>query len=80
MSGTVLGVLIVVFLVLYYVSSCAFWPYSRCGKCKGEGRFPAWWGGRAFRFCGRCGGAGRRLRFGRWIYNYVRDKQKASQR
>lgn len=54
--------------VLYYASSCLFWPYAWCLRCKGKGRFPAWWGG-GFRHCGWCGGSGKRLRVGRWVWN-----------
>ena len=62
------GILTGAALIIYYVSSCVFWPYTRCLFCKGQARRPAWWGG-GFRMCGWCGGNGRRLRFGRWTFN-----------
>lgn len=70
MNGTILAVLVVVGWSVYYGTSCVFWPYANCGRCKGNGKAKAWWGG-GFRPCGGCGGAGRRLRIGRRLYNYV---------
>lgn len=77
MSGTLCGVLIAGGLPLYYLSSCAFWPYSKCWRCKGDAKHKAMWGG-GFRLCGWCSGTGRRLKVGRWVFNYIRAKKKAS--
>jgi hypothetical protein len=79
MSGTLLAILATTAAVVYYVSSCIFWPYTSCGRCKGNGKHGAWWGG-GFRLCGRCSGSGRRLRTGRRIYNFIRSKQKDASR
>jgi hypothetical protein len=77
MNGTILGALIALGLILYYPTSCAFWPYARCWRCKGDGKFTAWWG-KAFRLCGRCDGTGRRLRIGRRIYNHFHRLRRES--
>lgn len=77
MSGSLCGALIGVGLPLYYLTSCIFWPYTRCWRCRGDARHTAWWGG-GFQLCGVCSGTGRRLKFGRWIYNFIRGKQKGA--
>lgn len=59
--------------LLYYCSSCLFWPYGKCLRCDGGGKKKAMWGG-GFRMCGRCSGGGRRLRIGRRIFNYLSRK------
>lgn len=60
---------------LGYAASCAWWPFARCGKCKGAGRF-ARKDGKVFRDCRRCRGSGRRLRIGRRIYNHMHRVRK----
>jgi hypothetical protein len=75
MSGTLLVVLAITGLVVYYASSYWLWPYTTCGRCKGTGKHKALWGGNAFRLCKRCG-HGMRLRAGRRIYNFVRARRK----
>jgi hypothetical protein len=60
---------LVIWLALYAVA-CAVWPYTRCRRCHGTGRIPSP-SGRAHRLCRKCKSSGRRLRFGRWIHNYV---------
>jgi hypothetical protein len=76
MSGTLLVVLAITGLVVYYASSCWLWPYTACSRCKGTGRHKALWGGSAFRLCGRCDGTGRRLRTGRRIFNFFWNRRK----
>ncbi|GAA4554371.1 hypothetical protein [Pseudonocardia xishanensis] len=63
-----LGVLIV------YVAACAWWPYAACRRCSGSGkrRSPT---GKAWRPCWRCEGTGRRVRFGRRIYELFADRR-----
>lgn len=77
MSGHVLGWLIAAGVAVYYVSSCIFWPYADCWFCT-RGRKVAWWGG-GFRPCGWCGGSGRRLRVGRWLFNTLLRIKKEGQ-
>lgn len=60
---------------LIYAGSCAWWPFARCGRCKGTGRFSRK-DGKVFRDCRRCKGSGRRLRIGRRIYNHVHAVRK----
>jgi hypothetical protein len=70
-----LGLLIALGWTAYYLSSCVFWPYTSCGRCKGTARHTAWWGG-GFRQCGRCDGTGRRLRIGRRVWNRIHSLRK----
>lgn len=66
------GLLIVLLLASGgYITACAAWPFSACGRCSGTGkrRSPS---GRAWRPCGRCGGAGRRVRLGRRLWEMGR--------
>lgn len=54
-----------------YVIACAVWPFTGCRRCSGTGkrRSPS---GRAWRPCGRCDGSGRRVRFGRYLFELGR--------
>jgi hypothetical protein len=68
------GYLILIGLVVIvpagYVASCWWWPFARCWRCDGTGRF-ARKDGRVWRNCRRCKGSGRRLRIGRWLWNWA---------
>ena len=48
--------------VSYYVS-LRIWPYANCRRCEGGGT-NAGSNRKRWGRCGRCGGTGRRLRFG----------------
>lgn len=50
-----------------YIGACAVWPFTACGRCKGAARLrsPS---GRAWRSCPRCAGSGKRIRFGRYVW------------
>lgn len=78
MNATIVVVLIAAGWAVYYTSSCLFWPYANCRRCKGNGKARAMWGGKAFRRCGRCGGTGRRLRLGRRLFNLLRQSTNSS--
>lgn len=56
-----------------YVAACAWWPFAACRWCRGTGRSrsPS---GRAWRPCWRCGGDGRRVRFGRRVFDLFRGR------
>jgi hypothetical protein len=43
-----------------------WFPYAPCKHCKGSSKH---WSGRFFRPCPRCKGTGRRIRFGRRVWN-----------
>ena len=60
--------LVMLFVALGYLWSCAVYPYRPCRSCKGYGYFrsPLF---RAIRLCRRCDGTGRTLRAGRRAYN-----------
>lgn len=54
-------------VLILYLLACAVWPFAACRWCSGSGkkRSPS---GKAWRSCGRCDGSGKRVRFGRRIY------------
>lgn len=55
-------VLLLLGLVGVYLAASTLWPYTKCGACTG-GKLASPTG-RYWRPCGRCGGKGRRRRFG----------------
>lgn len=61
---------VILILLAGYISACAFWPYTSCGRCKGTGkhRSPS---GKTFRNCRRCRGSGRRIRIGRRLWDHA---------
>lgn len=60
-----------------YAVACWIWPFRNCRRCKGTARImsPS---GKAFRACRRCKASGRRLRAGRWVFNYFHAKRGSS--
>jgi hypothetical protein len=58
-----------------YAGACLFWPWTACEKCEGAGKFrsPS---GKNWRPCPRCGGSGRKERFGAVVLRklFGRDK------
>lgn len=77
MGASVKGYLIVgliaVAAAVRYMIHCALWPLAACRRCKGGGRFHAP-NGRAWRTCRKCGGTGGRIRIGRRIWNWSRNR------
>jgi hypothetical protein len=69
MNHVLAGILLPLTVIAYYTLSCLFWPYAKCRRCDGGGKFrsPS---GKAWRLCRRCAGTGGRLRIGRRIFNY----------
>ncbi|GAB3811046.1 hypothetical protein [Kribbella italica] len=63
--------LIVTGVVAFYLLTCLIWPFGRCRRCSGAGKFKAPIG-KAYRHCGRCNGSGMRVRIGRHVINYIR--------
>ena len=61
--------LIVTVVAAFYLLTCAVWPFGKCRRCKGVGKFKSPFGN-AFRHCGRCDGSGLRVRFGRKVIGY----------
>jgi hypothetical protein len=61
-----------------YVAACAIWPFTNCRRCKGTGkhRSPR---GKAWRRCRRCKGTGTRIRGGRRVWTWLRNKEKEAQ-
>jgi hypothetical protein len=62
---------------LGYAASCVWWPYAKCTKCEGAGKF-ARSDGKVWRDCKRCKKSGARLRVGRKIYNYLHHQKQAA--
>jgi hypothetical protein len=58
-----------------YVVACAIWPFTSCRRCDGKGkhRSPS---GKAWRKCRKCKGSGTRIRGGRRIWTWLRNKEK----
>lgn len=58
--------LVIASLVLLagYFASLRLHPRTACGKCKGSGRYYGWLYSWVFRFCHKCLGSGRKVRFG----------------
>lgn len=54
-------------LAALYLASVAIWPYAKCGRCSGRGKFTSPTG-KAWRSCGRCGGAGKTERLARRLF------------
>ncbi|WP_238159618.1 hypothetical protein [Kribbella pratensis] len=63
--------LIVTVALGLYLLGCLFWPFGKCRRCKGAGKFKSPLG-RAYRYCGRCQGSGLRVRLGRHVINHIR--------
>lgn len=57
-------ILIIIVAVVGYFVSLRIHPLARCGLCKGTGRHSGSVYTYASRRCRRCGGSGRRNRFG----------------
>jgi hypothetical protein len=71
-AGQVAGVvLIVTIAVALYLLGCLIWPFGKCRRCKGAGKFKSPFGN-AYRHCGRCDGSGLRIRIGRHVINHIR--------
>lgn len=60
--------------LVLYVGACAVWPFAACRRCTGTGkrRSPS---GKAWRPCGRCGGNGTRVRWGRLLFEVARGER-----
>jgi hypothetical protein len=63
--------LIVTAAVALYLLSCLIWPFGKCRRCKGVGKFKSPFG-KAYRRCGTCQGSGLRVRLGRHVINLMR--------
>jgi hypothetical protein len=69
--------LVVTACSVFYLLTCAIWPFGKCRRCKGVGKFKSPFGN-AFRHCGRCDGSGLRVRFGRKVISYYRRTHSAA--
>jgi hypothetical protein len=72
-TGVLLAILTAV--TLCYLLACWLYPFSACHRCRGSGKRRSPLGGRSFRLCPRCHGTGRRLRIGRHVMNYLRERR-----
>ncbi len=59
---------------ILYVAACTWWPFTRCGRCRGTGklRSPT---GKAWRPCRPCDGSGTKVRFGRRVYEALSGRR-----
>ncbi|MEV4758949.1 hypothetical protein AB0J86_28170 [Micromonospora sp. NPDC049559] len=58
-------------LTIGYAAVCAGSPFGPCRTCHGAGRHRSRLG-RIVRDCHRCDGTGRRIRYGRHLWNEIR--------
>ena len=63
--------LLVTVSIAFYLLTCVVWPFGKCRRCKGAGKFKSPFGN-AYRHCGRCQGSGLRVRIGRHVINHIR--------
>ncbi|TDU89177.1 hypothetical protein EV138_2737 [Kribbella voronezhensis] len=63
--------LIVTVSIAFYLLTCLVWPFGKCRRCKGAGKFKSPLGN-AYRHCGKCDGSGLRVRIGRHVINHIR--------
>jgi hypothetical protein len=68
--------LVVTVCIVFYLLTCLVWPFGKCRRCKGAGRFKSPFGN-AYRHCGKCDGSGLRVRLGRHVINHIRATHKA---
>lgn len=72
MRGTLTAIAILAALALGYAVSCAVRPYRDCRLCDGKGHHRAKSNRKLSRPCWWCKGAGKRLRYGRRLWNRAR--------
>jgi hypothetical protein len=71
-SALAVAVLVLLIITLGYLVGCWLYPFTPCRRCAGTGYRPGWFT-KHERTCRTCRGEGRRLRFGRWAINRVRE-------
>ncbi|MEU4193162.1 hypothetical protein AB0E69_14780 [Kribbella sp. NPDC026611] len=78
-AGQVATVLLIVTAAAaFYLFTCLVWPFGKCRRCKGVGKFKSPFG-KAYRRCGKCDGSGLRVRLGRHVINHMRAVRGAGQ-
>lgn len=65
-------------LAAAYAASCAWWPFRDCMLCSGRGHHRPQTRRRLSRPCWWCKATGKRLRWGRRIYNHFHKQRKAA--
>lgn len=76
----VLGSLALLGYSAFYLLMCAAFPFGNCRACHGSGKRYSKIFTKAFRFCSRCEGTGRRVRIGRRVFEYLRAEHKTGNR
>jgi hypothetical protein len=71
-SATAAVILAALAVTVGYLIGCWIYPFTPCRRCHGTGYRPGWLT-RHERTCRTCQGEGRRLRFGRWAVNRLRE-------
>lgn len=74
MKGYVILALILLGTAVWQVWLCVHYPYEPCPRCKGGGRKTQPGNSKRWRDCRKCGGTGRRLRLGRRLFNFARER------
>ncbi|WP_020388539.1 hypothetical protein [Kribbella catacumbae] len=69
--------LILTVCIALYLLTCLVWPFGKCRRCKGAGKFKSPFGN-AYRHCGKCDGSGLRVRIGRKVISYYRRTHNAA--
>jgi hypothetical protein len=64
---------------MVYAGSCWLWPFKPHRRCKGTGRIQRD-DRKVHRLCRGCGSTGRKLRAGRWVWNYFADRRREARR
>lgn len=64
-----------VFLLALYAAECWLWPYAKCGWCNGTGRRESP-DGKHWGPCRHCKERGRRIRIGRWLFNWFAGRRR----
>jgi hypothetical protein len=62
----------------WYLLACAFWPFARCLRCKGQGRAYQNSKRKSWRTCRWCKGSGQRRRVGRAVWAYFAQSRRAA--
>lgn len=79
MRGTLTATGIVLVVALVYAVSCAVRPFRDCWLCDGKGHHRSKKNRKLSRPCGWCHRSGKRLRFGRRLWNRARRVQREAQ-
>lgn len=78
MMATLVIAAVVLAWAIWYAGSCLVWPVRDCRMCKGRGNHRPKGNRRLSRPCWWCGQSGKRMRFGRRVWNHFAKARKAA--